>query len=95
MSDTGSQIGSHWILLATVAGGFAGIFLFMRALLNAIDDRSDERHRLFWSNGGGELLSEKVKTGVLEALHEHQIECPHSQRVSAVEERLVTLERDK
>lgn len=92
-ADPGTQIGSHWILLATLAGGIVAMFFFFRALLNAIDNRSDERHRLFWSNGGGDLLSEKVKVGVMDALREHQIDCPHSQRVDSLEERIVTLER--
>jgi hypothetical protein len=92
-ADAGTQIGSHWMLLATVGGGFVGVFMFLKLLLNAIDARSDERHRLFWSNGGGDLLSEKVESGVLRALQKHQIECPHSQRVDALEERIITLER--
>ena len=92
-TDAGSQIGGHWVLLATVGGGIMGSLLFLKLLLNAIDARSDERHRLFWSNGGGDLLSQKVKIGVMDALKEHQVLCPHSQRVESLEERIVTLER--
>ena len=99
MGDAETQIGSHWTVVtsvvAAVAGAIVGIFFFTRALMNALDNRSDERHRLFWSNGGGELLTGRVKAGVLEALAEHQVSCPHSLRVESLEDRVVTLERAK
>ena len=85
--------GVKWEIILGGVGGLASVFAMLRLLLNAADTRSDERIRMFLSNGGGELLEARVKAGVLSALNEHQINCPMKDRLSVVEERLTTIER--
>lgn len=79
-----------------LVGGLTGLGVVV-TLIGKLVAAADERHKakfMEWiSNGAGEVIQNKVKMGVLEALSEHQIQCPIRDRVSAIEDRLTTIER--
>ena len=93
MGDDGKTLAEHWPLLVLLAGSFGGVFFFIRALMGALDSRQHENIKLYFSNGGRQVLVDAAKAGALEALAEHTLICPQSPRVQSIEERLITLER--
>lgn len=96
-TSAGRAVGDHWVLLVALGGGVGGVALFLKLVANTFDSRTDERLKLAMENGIGAKLSGKiavqVKAAVLEALSEHQVQCPHAARVSDLAERVVSLER--
>ena len=85
--------GVKWEIILGGVGGLASVFAMLKVLLNAADNRADERIKMFLGNGGGQMIQGIVKAGVLEALTEHQINCPMKDRLGVVEDRLTTIER--
>lgn len=68
-------IGTGLTLLLTGAG-------LLGHALRAQDRRIEERMRLFFSNGGGDLIAARVKLSLIEALNEHSGSCPLHDRVA-------------
>ena len=69
-------------IIGTGIGVVVGLATLFRAALSAADRRIEERQRLFWSNGGADLIADRIKVSVLEALAEHAQSCPLHDRVA-------------
>lgn len=51
-------------------------------MLKAQDNRIEEKIKLFFANGGGDLIASKIKVVVVDALQSHSGSCPLHDRVA-------------
>ena len=60
--------------------------------------RKEDFHAAFvlsLNNGAGKIVGDIVERAVLRAIQEHQIQCPIRPMVESLDERMVTLERER
>lgn len=86
-------VGDHWFLLVALGGSIAGVTMFLRLIMSAVDGRTEEKVKLMLTNGLGEHLEKRIEAGLDRALRNHTMVCPQAPRVESLEERIVTLER--